>query len=1202
MSKSVAMAVNQIACIEPNADAESGDIENMKIELSLWRNTFSVERARRDCVENKNREDMFTVAELCSGGCLDTISALRVGFKHMWSSEIDTAQSRMYRDLTGNKCLGDTFGAAVKSAARVHYLKTGQPCTDWARSGKSLGSKGDTGWMFVKQTEIILSKRPQVFRLEISDNAPNVNAGKDVDAVITALSDKYVIYKRMIEVWRFGDPSNRKRLFIVGVDKRLGQVSHDFHWPKPSFDGERVPTARTIAVKDSEIPDSYWRHDDVNEQEVWDHGERADRIQVIARQGVGMGSAAMPHIIRSWDGLLNGPTSLGGGGRGPELDWQSGKPLKRTRLTVPVEFNRAASNPDDYIDWCKSFAQGNADAFILRCINNGVPLRTGCAIDEQVMRVLRLGQLRATSQTEVMASAAWQYQSIRQMMFDTGANGCINFRDVESWMLNASESNTRITVANGKHMAVGMDGTLPIRVLNTAGITGVEYEQDFSIQTTTADSALELFSFDPLYRNGWGLHILPSHIDGGRAEIYRPAKGDDRAIKIPLRYDWAGNKGGFWIDYLLINNATSDHSKLLAAFQVDMSEQSDPRRIAKFYDEASSLGIVERGKVSVMVADVLVGQHDMDRQIRGVKLGLKTDRQKMSEAQFHDNYGHLGCKADCAICRMVKGAARRIRKVVDSHREIRVAYKFHMDTVTFSDRSSQGSKFCTVMRCEASDTFVAFNQFLKSDIVDMFSAWVDVMRADPVYFDCGYKVVSVVCLDNAGEWALKTERWKELGEKKGIHFYYSCPDRKESSARPERSVGIVEIVTKALLMQNNLPVWWWEFCLIAAVFLLNRFPTTNLSAMGSIDGDRVRPLEMFTRFNYSRRQIDRELSYFLAPGTPAMVQTTAKGSALMPKTRWGVATGMYREQVMFMCPYVLSEFRSKSFAAFRLKDGLNYLQFLNLAEVRTARGRLSIPTDFKEIVDVQLTAHNSDPERPVVKPITEVVLSGEFELNPPVIRVSKKVSGELGGEVRVTDPTGQFESSFGELGGEAPWGEAPGQFEGSTERAQSGGAHTAEDAGSGNRDKRPRPKTDKGDRLIIDLTMSADVKALFDRADAEAALKKGVTTTGVESFVAVCKSMALPFERHNLYREWLIATVGFQDDVLVTGRSKLKPGMCLPYPTGCKWQELIAQGSRKQRRAHHVDFSPEEDAEYAAELWLEELLQEQNAQVAAGGR
>jgi hypothetical protein len=133
-------------------------------------------------------------------------------------------------------------------------------------------------------------------------------------------------------------------------------------------------------------------------------------------------------------------------------------------------------------------------------------------------------------------------------------------------------------------MAVGKDGILPIRVLNTAGLEGVAYEQDFKIQTTTADSAIELFSFDPLYRKGWGLHILPSTVDGGRAEIYMPAEGNKREVKIPLRYDWGTNKGGFWIDYLLINDVRPDHCKLLAAYQVDMHLQCDTENRVRRYD------------------------------------------------------------------------------------------------------------------------------------------------------------------------------------------------------------------------------------------------------------------------------------------------------------------------------------------------------------------------------------------------------------------------------------------------------------------------------------------------------------------------------------------------------------------------------------------------------------------------------------------
>jgi hypothetical protein len=202
--------------------------EKLRKDLFTWRNAYSVLQAKKDSILNKNNNDLFLMADLCSGGCLDTIASMRVGFKPIWASEIDRAQARMYKDLTGYECLGDTFGTAVKNAVRVHYIKSGQPCTNWARSGKGDGIQGETGWMFVKQTEVILNKMPQAFRLEISDNALNVDKGKAVKLVTQQLEAKYALYQRLIEMWRFGDPSNRKRLFIIGFDLRLGQVAHDF--------------------------------------------------------------------------------------------------------------------------------------------------------------------------------------------------------------------------------------------------------------------------------------------------------------------------------------------------------------------------------------------------------------------------------------------------------------------------------------------------------------------------------------------------------------------------------------------------------------------------------------------------------------------------------------------------------------------------------------------------------------------------------------------------------------------------------------------------------------------------------------------------------------------------------------------------------------------------------------------------------------
>ena len=76
------------------------------------------------------------------------------------------------------------------------------------------------------------------------------------------------------------------------------------------------------------------------------------------------------------------------------------------------------------------------------------------------------------------------------------------------------------------------------------------------------------------------------------------------------------------------------------------------------------------------------------------------------------------------------------------------------------------------------------------------------------------------------------------------------------------------VVIKSMLMDANLPPQWWEFATDMAEFLLNRFPVSSDLVSVPIDGDRARPLEILTSGFYTRRQIDRELSYFVPLGTP----------------------------------------------------------------------------------------------------------------------------------------------------------------------------------------------------------------------------------------------------------------------------------------------------------------------------------------------
>lgn len=1204
-------------CKVANAIAVDSSYEesDAAAERRLWRNDFTIQDAKNRC-KNSTEYD-WTVAVLCSGGCLDTLAAIRAGFKPIWSSEINTEQAAMFEDLTGRPCLGDTFGADVANADKVKYIKSGQPCPDYSCIGVGAGANGKTGWMFTEQVDMLLESEPWALCLEMSANAKFVNDGAEVDSVLKRLSNKYVVYCKVLQMAHFGDGSNRKRLFIVGFLRRLGQAAHEFKWPERAYTNECVATAREIAVPDLEVTDRYWNDNVIEVEHLtptlpnWKH-----RLQFVARLGDGIGPAENPNAILSWEGQLNGQTTLNGGGQRPSLEWKRGETIVGTRLCTPVETVRAASlsdhNTEGYQQWAVQFTNGDQHNFLRKCVNNGVPQRTSVAIDTQVLRVLKVARARHDTPTAKWVSLCWEHKAMRSMLFDTGANGSINFRDVEPWLANAELSKTRFTVANKQALEVGLEGKLSINALNTGGHTAVNKKTQLSFDTTTADVNMELFSFDQFYQEGWGCILPPTSDNNQTPEIWKPATNQSPEVHIPLRYNWNGS-GGFWMDYLVIDNVQDEHRIMLARYARDLETEARAYAAHKVtdleYNQAQSTAIINAASKCTDVTDVTIAQHEDDRAIRGVKLGLKSEKQKMTAAAFHSDYGHLGSSPKCLICKLTKGSARKIYKKVDPHRETRPGYRFHMDTVTWSDRSREGDKFMTVLRCEGSDHFTVFCHYLRSDIVEMVGRWVEVSRRDPAYHDCRYKMISEIYLDNAGEWAEDSSQWKEMVQRYGINCVYSCPDRKESASRAERSVGIIEIVTKSLLMEANLPPWWWERACKSAAWLLNRFPTANLEHMSG-DGDAVRPLEVFSRFTYSRRQIDRELSYFVMPGTPTLVQTTAKGSAIAPKTRWGIATGMYREQVIFMCPYINSEFRSKSFSAFKLKQGVNYAQFLGLPELKTSQKGAAIPADFNEKLVIQLPSADWSKEKACKEvegdcvaasktttqgTVIEVKVAGDGALQAPIIKYSEPRQG-LGGSVQVTDCKGT------PIDLDQTW-DLQTALQSADLQSALQGADPMEVTKVVVRSTEQGDERATRDNCYVHLGLSSKEQTMFDKADARKVLDKATVTDGDLTFVRACKSMKLPFEQHGLYRDWLMQTLGYEAGALpLDSYSKLKPGLKLPYPSGLKWRELVEVGSRKKRRANHCDADLHEKQQCEAEKWIESEVHDQQHKVRQGGK
>ena len=113
--------------------------------------------------------------------------------------------------------------------------------------------------------------------------------------------------------------------------------------------------------------------------------------------------------------------------------------------------------------------------------------------------------------------------------------------------------------------------------------------------------------------------------------------------------------------------------------------------------------------------------------------------------------------------------------------------------------------------------------------------------------------------------------------------------------------------------------------------------------------DQARLLESVADGAHSRRQIDRELSYFLQPGTQVLVHDpNVKGRQLTPKSLWWVVRGIHREQLVLWSQFTHAVRKSKLYTAFKLARGLSYQKFLSLKEAPQSKRQKQIPVDLNE--------------------------------------------------------------------------------------------------------------------------------------------------------------------------------------------------------------------------------------------------------------
>ena len=425
-----------------------------------------------------------------------------------------------------------------------------------------------------------------------------------------------------------------------------------------------------------------------------------------------------------------------------------------------------------------------------------------------------------------------------------------------------------------------------------------------------------------------------------------------------------------------------------------------------------------------------------------------------------------------------------------------------MDILTWQHRSTYGNKYQIVLRDYATKTFRSLYLYKRSNAISEIKTWIESLRADPSFHSLDYLPITQIRTDGAGEWGWTNAEWKALEVELKFETVYSCPDRKEEAANAGRAVGVMEVTVKALLLQRNLHHSWWQDCADAAVFLLNRIPQLDFGPLMPSDGDQQKPEEALTGGRISRRQLDRELSYFIAPGTPALVHDpNVKGSQFVNKSTWKVARGMYREQVIFWSPYNGATSRSKSYTTFKMQRGVSYEQWLpGIIPTPPSKRQRALPEDTETGADYIITFPTLPTEHiPAIHKFCDGTSQAEATSQHATADATAQLGGSKLNGFNINHPI-DFET------GEQIIADAESELNDSIDA------------------EAPTLPND-ADSTTVHIKTDSKIQKLWDAADAARAKHRQHTARSNDRFVRVCKEkLNLPHRHHTLYKTWLMET------------------------------------------------------------------------------
>ena len=160
----------------------------------------------------------------------------QLGCVCVFASEIKTDLQKLYlRNFPNTNMHGDITKISPADIPAHDILCAGFPCQPFSQAGKREGFKDEErGNLFYKICDILDHNKPKYLLLENVANLKGHDEGRTWEIIQTELSGLgYDIDDIILSPHQFGIPQHRKRIYIVGIRRDLGDIN-DFHFPRPT--------------------------------------------------------------------------------------------------------------------------------------------------------------------------------------------------------------------------------------------------------------------------------------------------------------------------------------------------------------------------------------------------------------------------------------------------------------------------------------------------------------------------------------------------------------------------------------------------------------------------------------------------------------------------------------------------------------------------------------------------------------------------------------------------------------------------------------------------------------------------------------------------------------------------------------------------------------------------------------------------------